>query len=541
MSKSRGIPPQFLLLINVFAMSLLVVIPVIGNTLANIGFIFFSRAIAEASLSHVDSVYWQLDAKSPDVIRATSTFSLANAILPSSNKIRWHLAQLALMQGKAIKALSYVPSDPASDNELQWVSRVIVESRVGNDDRVIALAATSSQYPAIQVISDTVALAYLNQAAVEAQAGNRLSEDGLLRQALRFRPFDISANAHLVQNAHETGKTLSQNEEQSLKELYTVKALMNPDERIRVTMYEAVPSLMKSKVWEPERIRAIVSFWVWQHPSDQALESLLKGLEAQFPQDIMWSKLRHELYARRDALGQVATRSVAKNDQPLRRPEASMGQASGGEYQVFASPGEQEQFLRDTVAEMLGLPSIMVDIGKNAIQGEHLITGTSSVPAMWQIDAVSESEETMFVAGRDSFAMQGSIRISNTGWPTWPSTEMSYFPYYDYIAQVALPVETEWLLLSFRYKVDGNPNVGLIYLGRWGETPFVHEPLTDTAGQWRRFSLVGRPQKPLTDFVVRLRNWGAANVWFSDIEIHQIILSKEPSVCVATPCIRISN
>jgi len=112
-----------------------------------------------------------------------------------------------------------------------------------------------------------------------------------------------------------------------------------------------------------------------------------------------------------------------------------------------------------------------------------------------------------------------------------------FTPYAEYWGY-DIASQPEWLMASLWYKAEGGQ--GMFILGDPGTGNFwSHLYLPDTAGKWMHMLVVG--ERPPVHNVPILRNLGAANVWFQDVQVRAVNLQSAASSCRQEICVRFTQ
>ena len=105
--------------------------------------------------------------------KASRLFELAARLAPSDPTVQWGHGRVALATGRVTHAAALLSADASvlRQNPPRYLDTILAYSRAGADDQVIALYEQIPPPEANEVISDTVALAYLHRARTGLQVG----------------------------------------------------------------------------------------------------------------------------------------------------------------------------------------------------------------------------------------------------------------------------------------------------------------------------------------------------------------------------------
>lgn len=522
----------------------------------NWGSLLFVRAIAnsEPSAGTYPYPHWKVHPESMLLSQTRKSYEIALRLAPSSTAARWGYGRVALALGEAEKAVSALPIDSPDlpTNPVRFLDTLTAHSKVNKAEDVLTLEQEYAVSFPGRIISDTIALEYLNRAKAKIEADN-LSEAVLdLHQVIQFRPFDLYALYYLRQHA-------IQEDVPGLVDAYTQQLLYFPadavtvgDERFLDYAFEILPGLTDETWWGEERLRNLIAYWVWNYPNHEGLGTLLQELTTQFTTEAAWPFYLGELFHRLGKLdiAQTYYRQALEIDERYISAQERLHQLSAEpKSKNEVATDEESSQDREIVAGLLGLSVDDVHLGENLLSGEMLVADTRVLPPDWLLritGAGVDQEPWAFVVGRDPLERTGNVRIANLWWPL-TDTESGWTAYADYWYW-GEPVATypDRFLVSLWFKLDAestSTNRGLVYMNELGtvDDAFPLTFLPDTAGHWSRLDIVGaRSQSPSTLLPI-LRNFGAANIWFQDITVRPLELSSATDRCVDTPCISIST
>jgi len=179
-------------------------------------------------------------------------------------------------------------------------------SRAGESEDELALYEAAPPPKSTQAVSDTVALAYLEQ-VTRGQGEGETRRGGEWEQVLELRPGDLYANFHLWKQAQEAGDVQAAAAYSETLTYFPLEAVDPTDERLLGYAAQVIPKLLEEGVWDREKTLNVVSYLVWQHNTAAGVVQLLEGLTARYPAQPDWPFYLAELYHRRGALDQAET------------------------------------------------------------------------------------------------------------------------------------------------------------------------------------------------------------------------------------------
>ena len=248
----------------------------------------------------------------------------AVALDSASPIARWGLGRAALATGDAATAAEALQplSDRAKRNPLLYYDALTAFSYGGEPAEVIALYEAVPPPEWMRAVSDTVALAYLEESRGAERPGSRgAGEQGgrralALERARELRPGDLYANYFLWKQAQEAGDVEATAAYSETLIYFPLEAVQPTDERLLDYIAEVIPNLLEDGLWDREKTLNVVSFLVWQHDGAVGVERLLEYLTARYPSEPDWPFYLAELYHRQGDLerAELAYRQVLAVD-----------------------------------------------------------------------------------------------------------------------------------------------------------------------------------------------------------------------------------
>jgi len=417
-----------------------------------------SVLLNQANLAHIQGA------------NAFTLYQRALALAPTNMYIRWQAARAALdvndnsMASKAIEPLrSFANSNPLlfADVLRIWVAN-------GQSAKVITQYEANRTLNQSLPVSDTVALAYMDQAKFE--------------QALALRPDDLYLGVQLWQRS-ETATNTTKIANIREKLVYFPPSAINPtNERILQYTSKGILQLLESGVWtRKEAIRAVM-YLIWKHSGVTEIEELLRALHTHYSNESTWSDLAAELVQR---------------------------QVKPSVYNSLSSVDNREK------AE------------KNLVQSTRLnsydrtMMASGNVYWHWGVWQGKDSRNALFFGGSDPLESSSALRIMNL-WQR-PINANEVPPYAEYVSEgITLEPDMEYTL-ALRYKTDKlGEAVAFVALLDYTGVPrftFVHTPLLATHGDWQTWKMSGKSYvKPITVQLL-LRMWGMGSIWFDDVQL----------------------
>jgi len=399
---------------------------------------------------------------------------------PSNPTARWRLARAALSVGDArTSAEMLVPlTESAKRDPLLYLDSLIAFSRNGQSDKVIALYEAAPFLNQIQVVSDVVSLAYLEQ--------------GRIGQAFVLRPGDLYANELFWNRARSTGDSTAAGAYSETLAFFPASSVRPEDERLLRFVGKAVQTLIDNGVWQRDLAQRVMAILVWQYPKAPEIEQALMDLSTRYPSEPTWYALLTELHHRQSNLP----------------PHTNTGQD-------FTA-----------LSEELGIGADNFELGDNLVGSARLNrTQAAEKDQSWATWGDSDSTLALSFIGLDEGESESALRIS-TVWRR-PVPDGTSPPYAEFQHGVTLDPNADFVL-SFDYKTDGmQEGSALVALMEYTAQPrliFTHTALPDTAGEWRRWVVVGKSFREPIPLTLILRNWGVGTVWFDNVQLQKIQL-----------------
>ena len=291
-------------------------------------------------------------------VRAMQHFRHAVAFNGNSLAGRWALGRAALAAGDVETAADALGPlvGRVGHNPLLYYDVLIALSYSGRPGEVVALYESTPPPRPTQVISDAVALAYLD--LMTGGQGSGETRRGL-EQAQELRPGDLYANYNLWKQAREAGDVETAAACSETLTYFLLEAVHPADERLLDYAAEVIPALLEDGLWDRDKTLNVISFLVWQHNAAPGVERLLEQLIERYPSEPDWPFYLAELYRRRGDLERaeaayrqaVAVEPVyaqaclrlgmvaqAKSQSPILKSQAQLEEAAGwyGKYHEMA-------------------------------------------------------------------------------------------------------------------------------------------------------------------------------------------------------------
>lgn len=379
---------------------------------------------------------------------------------------------------------------------------------------------------------------------------------------------DLYANWRLAQY-YAGDKETSEIYKEGVRYFPLESVAASPDRRLDRYQAAAFMGAVEIGLWERQKLLNIVGYRVWQDQS-QATEYLLRSLLSKNPDDADLRFYLGEMYHRRGDWEQadIAYRSVLDIDSNFAQAYLQMGimaearsTEKGFEHESLTEAmGWYEQYYQMAPNDLLGLQKLIeiyemqekqeavalrADLESKTDNEERLIAETLKIDLHsfelshnlldditfkdnvliqdtdWESSVWLgvNRDNALFFNGQDKQGENDVARIT-TLWLRSPIDA-----YADYGQTIVLKANT-FYVLSFYYKTnnfqEGSAFVGLL---EWTSQPrytFTHSYLSDTEGTWQKMVYIGNSyQHPLGVRLI-LRNWGAGNVWFDQVELRQV-------------------
>ncbi|HET6446638.1 MAG TPA: hypothetical protein VFI27_18885 [candidate division Zixibacteria bacterium] len=217
-------------------------------------------------------------------------FELALDIDRGNELIHWSYARVALSTGNASTAvenlnpiLHRIREDP-----FVYMDALLAFSKAGMSEQVIEIYEASESPIATELISDTVALAYM---------------DGQSWAAAKWlRPYDLYANYQLFESAQRSGEVSQALRLHEELTHFPFETLVPSNESLLTYVAEAIPALLKDGIWDRDLAIGAISFLVLRYHHLDDVEQLLERLSSTYPSDPAWMLYLGELNLRQGEL-----------------------------------------------------------------------------------------------------------------------------------------------------------------------------------------------------------------------------------------------
>lgn len=339
-----------------------------ATIMTNVGMVGYTRALVAGGnvLKDEYPLYDKVAASDADIVGALRSLQGAVALDKGHSGPSWGLSRVELALGDplaATQALTPIQS-AAQHNPFLFFDLLVAESRAGQYAQAIALFEEDFAQPSHSaVVSDTMAFAYLEQ-SVQFPADPRYRE-----VALALRPWD------LYSNTIEWQRLVASNDEPAAARVrlklsdFPLAAIHPADERLLDYAAKIIPDLYRAGVWDGERLENVVTFLIWQHPDVQGVETLLRALAEQYPQEARWDFYLGELFQRRGVMDEaIAHYQLASNKEPsLTQAALRLGMAheQQGDFEAAAVWYERYRELApEDLAGLAGLARVASELNR---------------------------------------------------------------------------------------------------------------------------------------------------------------------------------
>lgn len=559
-----------------------------ANTLAarassNLGMLVLQRALSNTAHTRSASDPYTLFAKLPnegESLRAW--FRRAMILDKDSATVRWGAGRVALALGDAPSAaIALEPlAAQAGQNPLLDYDLLIAFSYGGRPEQVVNLYESSFSFQRTQLVSDTVALAYLDESRrMEGQPRRET-----LQKALALRPGDLYANYALWQAAQEAVELPAAAVYSETLVYFPLAAIHPADERLLEYTVEVIPALLGDGLWDREKTLNVVSYLVWQQSESASVERLLVQLVERHPAEPDWLFYLAELYHRQGHFDQaelVYRRALqvdamyapaylrlglvaeAQSMTPGSQLRESMEEAAGwyehyrmlapddllgmkklvktyemlGRSEVTTLGGELEARTddRQIAAVLLGVPVEQVELGPNLVANGGFEVWTDKRPAGWMVSDMATGSpwnRGRFVQGADGLDVWDGIaaRIEGLWLEPLSHKEPGRFGLWAWdeaqkdLQHIYLDAQRSYLI-AITYRTQGVPD-GKVTLWLTGDVTNALDReigLPSTGGQWRRFArILCNPLYEPATIEPLVRIWTQGNVWLGDVTIRRV-------------------
>lgn len=291
----------------------------------------------------IHSIYplYQVLDESPVTARVVQTLRQAVDLDRGNSSAQWRLARAALAIGDSVTAADVLKpiQDGAKQNLLLHEDMLTAFSYSGRSDEVIHLYESYPLWRHTRWISDTVALAYLQQSLAASGANHK----DALAKALALRPWDIYINYALWRAASDVGQHAeAESYSETLKHTAAIQA--TDDDRILSFSVEVIPDLVRLGLWSREKTWDVLSYLAWQHSSVKGIEHSLEQLAERYPATPDWFFYLAELDYRRGRVQQAERlyQQVVALDSSYSRAYLRLGMICEARSQ---SPGYRQEML----------------------------------------------------------------------------------------------------------------------------------------------------------------------------------------------------
>lgn len=213
---------------------------------------------------------------------------------------RWECGRVALAIGEntaAADLLGPLATTPTG-NSLLYQDIILAFHRAGSSKAVINYYESFLPPVPTRLISDTVALAYLQQAKVWLESENYPEAQSSLNRAINLRPSDLYANYYLWRQMPHVDDALEPIYREALVQ-FSASAIQPHEPELVDYAAQVIPSLMQDKLWSQGLTARVVSFLVLEYSQLDSVKILVETLAALEPQQAEWPFWLGELYQRR--------------------------------------------------------------------------------------------------------------------------------------------------------------------------------------------------------------------------------------------------
>lgn len=246
----------------------------------------------------------------------STPFSLLRAAVDldgTNTTARWALGRMAISIGDANLASTILEPLLGSvhQNPLLYIDILIGYSHSNNPQQLADLVESTPLPQRTTVLSDTIALAYLD-----------LGDAQSLDKARKLRPNDLYINYSLWKEAKETRAVFDEAQYRKRLQHFQLDAIEPTDDRLLEYVARVIPQLLDNGIWDKQKSQIVVSYLVWQHAESPAIEGLVLDLATRFSNEPQWLFYLAEMYHRRGDL-ELAERTYRQI--VYQRPDFSPG------------------------------------------------------------------------------------------------------------------------------------------------------------------------------------------------------------------------
>lgn len=201
----------------------------------------------------------------------------------------WIVGRVALACDNATAAYEFLsPLTEMVENNPLLYQDVVVALSTRGDFRT--LEAVYQRYPpSTGTLTDTLTLAYIEH-----------TED--YTTILRFDPGNLYATYQLWQQAVEAGDFAQIEVYSDTLNHFPLSVIAPKSPCLFEHISRIVPQLFEKNIWSYDKLKNVVTFWVWQRTHPPLLIELLLQLMSKYPDEPDWSFLLAELYHRQGDL-----------------------------------------------------------------------------------------------------------------------------------------------------------------------------------------------------------------------------------------------
>jgi len=497
----------------------------VSAMLVNVGMVMLrDELIGQADFAPgTYQIYEALD-ETTATTRAMQSIGRAMALDEDSLPARWALGRAALAVGDvgtatdALEALTpRVRQDP-----MLYQDVLTAFSYGGHSEEVIALYEAFPPLEHTQVISDVVALAYLERDEGVAKR----SGDVTLARVAMLRPGDLYVNYQRWRAAIAAGNVEAVAAYSETLAYFPLEAVHPADERLLDYATEVIPALLEEGLWDREKTLNVLSFLVWQHNQATSVEQLLKRLIEHYPTEPEWSFYLAELYQRRGDLDQAKAmyQRVLEVDPGYAEAYLRLGMVAparceeqGASCEGLLEAAEWYKQYYEMAPDDLLVSKKLADIpetlgrfrGSDDSEVIQNILDSSISSISWNCTpVVSKNSSQLVFLGEDD--LQGLPALRLCGF--WFS-ENRGGTLYDYWTDIYLPgyLEEIELVLAYKSVFDGEVFLGVSGGSPWSVFHTMYIQPFPVQIEKRGAVLPGQ------DLGVLLRPRGVGNIWISKL------------------------